>query len=223
MGYGHGWRIGAKWVGLLEERLPAILEDFQKLLPHLPPLAGPMGWGKPLLDKGQVAFNGHSPQDYESFLFPQGGPSGGEDAAGFCKTGFSLAEARPYDLAVKAFLLLAKWHLGEAVRLRSDGDLADWAGAAHLVEGVLLLPSDPFWALDRTLLGVEDRQGRPFALEAGRGKEEATLRWLEGVGLPHLPYAPPYRVLGEVHLPLEALPRLRVAGGVYRMEGVKGS
>lgn len=47
----------------------------------------------------------------------------------FCKTAF-----KPYDLAVTAFLVIAKHHLGDRLIVRSDGDEDHWQDARWLCE-----------------------------------------------------------------------------------------
>ena len=50
----------------------------------------------------------------------------------FCKTAF-----RPYDLAVTAFLVIAKHHLGDRILVESDGTIAHWMDAVKLCRDVL--------------------------------------------------------------------------------------
>ena len=64
---------------------------------------------------------------YESFNFPRvikprdwEEPKDGKWFV-FCKTGF-----RPYDIAVTAFLVIAKHHLGKTIIVRSDGEGEHW-------------------------------------------------------------------------------------------------
>ena len=50
----------------------------------------------------------------------------------------SVATGRlPYDLAVTACLIIAKRHYGADLRVRSDGETNDWAGAARVVKAAL--------------------------------------------------------------------------------------
>ncbi len=49
MGHTHYWRIRTEAKEAVEKRLGAVLEDFARLFPHLPPLAGPDGTGGPVL------------------------------------------------------------------------------------------------------------------------------------------------------------------------------
>ena len=52
--------------------------------------------------------------------------------SGFCKTGF-----RPYDLAVTAFLIVAKYHLPSAMLIGTDGHQPQWNDARLLCQNVL--------------------------------------------------------------------------------------
>jgi len=47
----------------------------------------------------------------------------------FCKTAY-----RPYDLAVTAFLIIAKHHLGKRILVHSDGEIKDWWDAATICQ-----------------------------------------------------------------------------------------
>jgi hypothetical protein len=225
MGYGHAWHIPLEGLPLVQERLSAILEDFGRLLPHLPPLAGPLGEGEPVFGPSEVAFNGPRPEDYEGFAFPgllEGKPFLSSlhpgHHYGFCKTG-----RRPYDLAVQAFLLVAKAHLGEYLALSSDGAMADWAEAADLVEAVLGLLVDLEAALGVRLVEVEDGQGRRFLFERSlkamaEGKPlPPHLERLEAF-LPSWPFRGPYRVLGEARLFRPVLKAAHLGMGVYRVK-----
>jgi hypothetical protein len=148
MGYTHYWYV--KDTQTLKMALPLVAGDLKRLLPQLPPLAGWDGTGTPTIGDREIAFNGVRPDDYETFLLvpePEAYSKTEKGLFGFCKTG-----RRPYDLAVQVALTLLRWH-GEAiapgaVRLASDGDLADWDRACRMVEG-LGYPVDPAWALGR--------------------------------------------------------------------------
>jgi len=54
------------------------------------------------------------------------------DGTGFCKTAFRL-----YDLAVTAFLVIAKHHLGANLTVETDGEPAHWADAFALCQAEL--------------------------------------------------------------------------------------
>lgn len=72
---------------------------------------------------------------YESFNFPRVYRPGSwqePNARGLyfdcCKTAF-----RPYDLAVTAFLIIARHHLGDLIEVSSDGDMPQWFDAMYIV------------------------------------------------------------------------------------------
>ena len=72
--------------------------------------------------------------DYETFIFdrvitpPDYQPKrAGGLSFDYCKTAF-----RPYDLAVTAFLIIAKHHLGECLKVSSDGEQQHWFDAQML-------------------------------------------------------------------------------------------
>lgn len=50
----------------------------------------------------------------------------------FCKTAF-----KPYDLAVTAFLIVCKHHLGDTIEVSSDGEDKDWFDAKMLCDKLL--------------------------------------------------------------------------------------
>jgi len=50
----------------------------------------------------------------------------------FCKTAF-----RPYDLAVNVFLIIAKHHMGNSIKVKSDGELQHWMDAAKICQNAL--------------------------------------------------------------------------------------
>jgi len=47
----------------------------------------------------------------------------------YCKTAF-----RPYDLAVNAFLVIAKHYLGENLKVGSDGKVEHWIDAVQICQ-----------------------------------------------------------------------------------------
>ena len=71
---------------------------------------------------------------YESVWFERSERTRAVDSRvdSFCKTAF-----RPYDLAVMAFLVIAKHHLGSELRVETDSRPSHWAEAFALCQGKL--------------------------------------------------------------------------------------
>jgi hypothetical protein len=115
-------------------------------------LRGPDGDGDPVVAPARVAFNGDASRNgaAEPFVFVQdarvdgGGAAANERVHARCDTALL-----PYDLAVCASLLIAKFHLGDAFLLWSAGKVEElgWplarevAGTALGIRG--LLREDP--------------------------------------------------------------------------------
>jgi len=166
MGYEHYWRLRS--IRAWKKHREKIIADFLKLVPHLPRLTGPDGEGEP--EFGEiVAFNGAGSNGFEAFYFPSPDLEAAKKeikergyAFWSCKTGYyelnrnSLKVAR-YNLAVTAFLIVAKAHLDGALKIRSDGAggcAERWLPAVDLVErklGLYILPGDVlenYWCHD---------------------------------------------------------------------------
>ncbi len=71
---------------------------------------------------------------YEPVWFERCQAAGTENGIteSFCKTAF-----RPYDLAVTAFLVIARHHLGSRFEVQTDGELGHWADAFALCQDML--------------------------------------------------------------------------------------
>ncbi len=113
MGYTHYWRKVGPWP---EDKLKAAVADMQTIIKRCDiPLANYAGESGTMPEMGEllISFNGVGTESYETFLFP---PSTEDEKFAFCKTG-----RRPYDQVVVACLLAAKHHLGDAIRVSSDG------------------------------------------------------------------------------------------------------
>ena len=135
MGYTHYWyRKAGSPVSI------QLLMDMAEVIRRSPvPLAAADGTPgtEPEVSEGGVVFNGLGDLAHEPFEFlvvAQRQPWESEAepwAFRFCKT-----ERKPYDAVVVACLLAAKHHLGEHIRISSDGHWADWRQGADLYEAV---------------------------------------------------------------------------------------
>ena len=138
MGYTQHWR---RPIEIPPDQMRAILRDFCRLIPALRDtgvtLAGPPGWGEPHLTGYGVSFNGPGSRGCEPFDFPRVfEPPPWRDSedglySAFCKTAWL-----PYDLAVTAFLLVAKHHLPQ-LEVATDGKEEEWTSARQMCEDVL--------------------------------------------------------------------------------------
>lgn len=146
MGHTHYWEKPAE---IAPEVFRAIVADFSQLIPHLEQQGVVLrdGWGEdePVLLDEVVCFNG--PADcgcgrrwlefacgscgcgQDSFFFPR--VEDPEYPSWFCKT-----NGHHYDLAVMAFLVIAGRHLGDRLRVRSQGSQAAWDLARNLCDEV---------------------------------------------------------------------------------------
>jgi hypothetical protein len=115
-------------------------------------LRGPDGAGDPVVAPKRVAFNGDASRNgaADPFVFAQdAGAEEGEARADERVLAHCDTALLPYDLAVCTSLLIAKYHLGDAFLLRSDGKVEElsWplarevAGTALGIRG--LLQEDP--------------------------------------------------------------------------------
>lgn len=134
MGYTHYWYQHEHANTTHPEAFGRTLLDAQQLFRRAAELgydlAGPMGEGDPELAEGYVAFNGRDEQSYETFRFdakperPAWVDDKDDDPWFFacCKIGFMDPDSfRAYGDVVEAFLIRAKHHYGEAMRVASDG------------------------------------------------------------------------------------------------------
>lgn len=197
MGYTHYWWIKPQVLRLVRKRMPELVADFRRLLsvPGFPRLASFDGRGEPVLGPERVDFNGVAPEDYESFNFPP------EEGGYVTEEGFLFSACKtakkPYDLAVTAFLTLARWHLGDAIHVSSDGGIEDWAPATSLVERELGYPVDPFWVLRHRILLVQDGAGRRFYTTWAEGEAGKRLEALVHAHFARLEDPDVERVYGE--------------------------
>jgi hypothetical protein len=91
-------------------------------------MRGPDGADDPVVAPARVAFNGDASRNgaADPFIFAQDARADGGDAATNGRVRASCDTALlPYDLAVCASLLIAKYHLGDAFLLESDGKVEE--------------------------------------------------------------------------------------------------
>jgi hypothetical protein len=166
MGYTHYWYRGKV---IPQETMDLIVADFRRVLANIVSprveIAGWDGTGTPIITSKEVRFNGSTKknQDHETFSFPQvlepayeghepvgrvayreiGGKEvlNKKNVVGkwfeFCKTA-----QKPYDIAVTAFLVIAKHYLGDAIIVRSDGEMSDWTLGIGIVVQTLKYGDD---------------------------------------------------------------------------------
>jgi hypothetical protein len=125
MGYTHYWEVAD--ISKHSKRPSAVISAMVKIAKNSPvPLAGGDGTGEPKASRKEIVFNGRSPDDYETFLFP------GDAGHNFCKTG-----QRPYDIVVTACLAAAKDIYGSEIKVSSDGSPEEWEPGVALASRVL--------------------------------------------------------------------------------------
>ena len=138
MGYTHYWRRPAT---IPRESMRAIVDDFGLLILPLDAagvkLCGGFEEAAPRIAPDGVSFSGPPTGANETFHFPRvmetrpwRNPEDGLHSA-FCKTAW-----QPYDLAVTAFLLIAKHHLPQ-IQVSTDGKDEQWSRARQLCHDVL--------------------------------------------------------------------------------------
>jgi hypothetical protein len=88
-----------------------------------------------------------------------------------CKTAY-----RPYDLAVNAFLVIAKHHLGDKISIHSDGNLNHWLEGIALCRVYLGYPEHYVFNADGELIPVAELPSSPTAIECGENFERCQHR-----------------------------------------------
>jgi len=92
----------------------------------------------PVFSDELIRFNGQDEEGHETFYIAQEfdesyrQPDDDGKLFAFCKTAY-----KPYDTAVIACLIVLKHHLGESIRLSSDGDKNEWQAGLEAVQSVL--------------------------------------------------------------------------------------
>src|SRR4051812_7120317 len=115
MGLTHSWLRPTE---LPAEAFAAAVDNLRLALTHMDiPLAGFEGHGQPLFLEDAVVFNGVEGAGCEPFEIHQVefDRRGRPEKFSFCET-----QGLPYDLAVKAALVVFKSHLGAIIKVMSD-------------------------------------------------------------------------------------------------------
>ena len=140
MGYTHSWYRGREIESSIMDQIKA---DFSKITAELPEesqiMDMPDFWGTPQ----DIAFGGNK-TTCEPMIFcrvSQARRITPDRAREPWMTGkyfeFCKTEQMPYDLAVRALLMIAKKNLIETIRVFSDGSTDDWSTACDLCQKVL--------------------------------------------------------------------------------------
>lgn len=139
MGYANYWWRPAE---LPREIFTAAASDVRQLLRRFKhEVAGPPGTGEPTITEDLIAFNGAMPDMAQSFRICRIEDPNDPFPRGFCKT-----RLLPYDLAVKATLLLLRHHAGESFKFSSDDvDERLWLKAAGYCQEIPGFPKCPTW------------------------------------------------------------------------------
>ena len=102
---------------------------------------------EPKLGPDEINFNAMQPDDFQDFRYPppfeQNHRTGIEEGFSFCKT-----NRMPHDPVVCATLIAIKHHLGDQVRVSSDGDFdnaEEWGPAYKLYFRALRRELPPFF------------------------------------------------------------------------------
>lgn len=118
MGYTHYWiRSGS----FPRQRFRQFITDVKELIQIMEKEYN-IGLTDLILNDNLVQFNGN--EGHELFRMPRIVKNG--RVFSFCKTA-----RKPYDLLVKAVLILAKYYF--KIKIHSDGDFSEWAKAIVLV------------------------------------------------------------------------------------------
>ena len=132
MGLTHYWYRPTE---LPAEIFAAAVDDVRLVLKRLDlPLAGFEGKGEPILTPSSIVFNGAGEDAVEPFEIQQVefDRRGRAEFYGYCKTA-----GRPYDLAVRAALIVMQHHFRDKLKVMSDESPQSWGDARRVVHETL--------------------------------------------------------------------------------------
>ena len=179
MGYSHYVKVGEAHYPKALQAIRRVARDLRRLHRDrvLPPLAGPLGRGRPEFGDAEIAFNGVGSKAVETcYLGPTDTLPGESERFYFTKTG-----REPYDTAVMAAYALWWWHSGKVVEVGSDGRLEDWEPVLEMleVEFGYVIPVRELFDVSYALLRFP--RGLVVGLELWHqphGIDRATMSWL---------------------------------------------
>lgn len=129
MGYTHYWQRSRDFTESEWDEICAATRKIIDTAPFQISICGPLGTGKPQVNKDLLRFNGTGKNglDHETFQIDR---LQSPDDWGFCKTA-----RKPYDVVVTAVLtyLANCWNID----VSSDGDVEDWEAGVALAEMAL--------------------------------------------------------------------------------------
>jgi hypothetical protein len=128
MGLTHSWLRPTE---LPPDQFAAAVKDIRLVLDRAEiPLAGFESRGQPIFLADTVVFNGVQGAGCEAFEIHriEFDRRGEAETFSFCKT-----QGLPYDVAVKAALVVLKHHLGNQIRVMSDESDGAWQRGRYLV------------------------------------------------------------------------------------------
>jgi hypothetical protein len=130
MGWTHYWK---RHTTLPASDFGRAVADICKVLAHIGvELVGPGMIGKPHLTQNTIAFNGREGCEPFEVRQTERDRHGRSVFWAFCKT-----EKAPYDLCVQAALIVLQHHLGDDIKVSSDGNDADWDRARTVCQQCL--------------------------------------------------------------------------------------
>lgn len=132
MGLTHYWKRPPV---LPTEAFGAAVRDCRKVLTASGvALAGETGQGRPVINDLLLVFNGQEPLSGEPFRLEifAAPRRGGSDVLSYCKTC-----CQPYDLCVKAVLVVFSHHFSDIFKVFSDGKDDLWQDARRLCQECL--------------------------------------------------------------------------------------
>jgi len=132
MGLTHYWERVTQFP---DTEFSESVEDCKKLFSVIDQkIAGSFGDGEPVITENEIVFNGANGSACEDFVISkiQLARQGRDRVFAYCKT-----EHLPYDICVQTVLVIFKHHMGDLIKVFSDGDDVDWEKARETCQEYL--------------------------------------------------------------------------------------